>query len=103
MFAMLVDIQKSIGQSRSAQESSNIRLNMLERQVGKIDDKLDGICNKVAYLDGEQSGIHHFTMQKTEPPKEGPGLQVTVAQKVLLGGGSAGIGGIIAWLLARLG
>jgi len=121
IISMLATIRKEVRESRVSHTEHRARLSAIEIEnarsaavreysdgilkawMERIDNKLDDVKEKVDYLDGETTGIHNLGQMKTRAPKESPGIQVTIAQKVLLGGGATAVGAALSWVLAHFG
>jgi hypothetical protein len=117
IISMLVSIQKEQRKSSLRHDEHSRRISATEKDqavlvarfadaivaqnktMGVAMEKLDSISAKVAFLDGEQTGIH--AVQKTPPPT-GDGVTLSVSQKVALALLSSGAGGAIAWVAAKL-
>lgn len=118
IISMLATIQKDQRKSFAAHEEHRQRFarneqdmavlmarfadatNNQQASMRSIEAKVDKITEKVAYLDGEQTGIHSLPREK--PSANDTGLSLSISQKVILALLSSGAGGLLTWIVGRL-
>lgn len=88
---------------RSTSGATAVHIEQQTHILRSISMSLADVRDRLARLEGEKTGQFYVQTRPSNRPKEQPALQITVGKAAQIGGIGASVGGVIMWLLQRLG